>query len=322
MSSSISSNRVHNPQLAASSEAAVRRSTQNNENDYSNSPPAAAAASVPVPPPLLLSPPQHENDDSNGPPAAAAASVPAPTPPLAASAATSSLENVPGDDDDDAPVPPAQTAAAYEEMEDAIKESIKITQSDDDAPLPPTQIAAAYEEIDSAMNGATKTAKRKPELIEDDDAPLPAAMKSEEIVDVNESSYENDGPKKPPASLANRRLWQGQDDAAVPLSSPVPQVGHGQVLRPPPRSILVPNRNESRTSSAPTESRTSRTNQIMQAARAILRPPPQTMLPRNNDSDNTSSAPMLEATLVQGVEATLIVPNNEPDIPIYNAVQV
>ena len=192
-----SNNSFHCPQLAATSGTASRRTVQNNEHD-----------------------------DSNGLPAAAAASVAAPTPPPATSAATTSLENP--SDDDDAPVPPAQTAATYEEMEDAIKESIENTQSDD-APLRPTQIAAAYEEIDNAMNDATtNTNKGKPEIIEDGDAPLPAAMKSEEIFEVNESLYDNDASKKPPTSLTNQGLRQGQDDVTVtvPLSSPVPQVGY------------------------------------------------------------------------------------------------
>ena len=292
------------------------------------------------------------------------------TPPHPTSAANISLENAPSDADDDAPVPSsqtatayeeienfikesitivlknapsvpvtrAQTAVAYEEMKDAIKESIENTHSDDDAPLSPTQIAAAYEEIDNAMNDATtKATKGKPEPIEDGDAPHPAAIKSKEIDNDNELSYEDDASKKPPASLANQGLRQGQDDVTVPLSSPVPQVVHGQVIWPPPESVLIPNRNESRTSSVPTKSHTSRTDQTMennqnppssgqnQAAAIITSSPPRSILPRTSDSGNTSSVPMLEATLVQGVEATLIVPNNEPVVdmrPVYNAVQV
>jgi len=232
-----SNNSFHDPQLAVPSRAAARRTTQKkNENDDSNIPPAVAA-SVAAAPTRLMSAEKKEkkakkkrkerrrrmaaatglenapSDDDNVPvsPAQTAAAyeeMDAAIKESITATAFIGLENAPS-----GPVPPAQNVAAYEEMDAAVKESIENAPSDDDAPLHPTQIAAAYGEIDNAKSDATKTRKGKPELIEDDDAPLPAAMKAEAIVDVNESSYENYASKKPSASLANQGLRKGQDDA-------------------------------------------------------------------------------------------------------------
>ena len=207
----------------------------------------------------------NENDDGNIILPAAESTEAPPAPPPTVAVTTMQAETCDGDN---APVPPAPIAAAYDKMEEAIKESIQNTPSDDFALLHPTQIAAAHEE----MNDETHGAQKKPEVIyEDEEALMPAAS-------VAATSHEED---------------------VEPFTVPT----------------------------APTESRMSRaTNQMEnppnsgqhQAAVATM-PRPQLILPIYDS--RKPSAPPLEATLVQGVEATLIVSNNVPDIPIYNAVQ-
>mmetsp|Transcript_1532 Transcript_1532/g.2507 ORF Transcript_1532/g.2507 Transcript_1532/m.2507 type:complete len:199 (-) Transcript_1532:863-1459(-) len=140
---------------------------------------------------------KNENDDSNIPPAVAASVAAAPTRLMSAEKKEKKAKK--------------KRKERRRRMAAAV--GLENAPSDDDAPLHPTQIAAAYGEIDNAKSDATKTRKGKPELIEDDDAPLPAAMKAEAIVDVNESSYENDVSKNPSASLTNQGLRKGQDDA-------------------------------------------------------------------------------------------------------------
>ena len=74
-----------------------------------------------------------------------------------------------------------QIAAFYEEMDHrnpstkkekpATKKRPEIIE-DEDAPVPPAQIAATYEAADESVKNASK----EPEIIEDEDAPVPAAQ--------------------------------------------------------------------------------------------------------------------------------------------------
>ena len=79
-------------------------------------------------------------------------------------ASTAMHLEIPRDYGDDAPpVPPAQTAALYEDVENAIEGSFKDTPAGEDAPpVPPAQVAAIYEDIDNIVKTTIRNAPASP----------------------------------------------------------------------------------------------------------------------------------------------------------------
>jgi len=270
--------------------------------------------------------------ETNRPAATSASASPSPTA-VAAATATATTDNNNSPSDDYAPVPPAQvaaqTAAAYDEMDAAIKETVAVAQSlRTQPPIPPAQTAAAYDEMDAAIK----------ESVDDmnNDAPIPPPLignqydAMEDAIKTSVEDNENDAPLPPStATLDGDEENQNQkpramagakenDDAARMAAATPPSIGREANIQaqsppststPPPRSRFSSRflqfsppspRMDNAERSPASSTQQSRTEDSNQASNPTP-PPPQ----------REPSAPMLE------LEGTLV-----PDIPIYDGVPV
>mmetsp|Transcript_12893 Transcript_12893/g.21055 ORF Transcript_12893/g.21055 Transcript_12893/m.21055 type:complete len:522 (-) Transcript_12893:222-1787(-) len=154
---------------------------------------------------------------------AAAASLAASRgPPLTTYATAVGSENT-ASDGENAPVPPAQIAAAYDKMDAAIKESIDSTNRNcNDAPLPPAQITAAVDDTD--QDKVTREGKFELAGDDDDDTPLPA--------DIMTARAEKTGNKKDDEKNKPLPQPQVQRDVQIAQRPPVLQTSESSVSAP------------------------------------------------------------------------------------------
>ena len=194
-----------------------------------------------------------------------------PTPEAAAASPRISIPR--GDDDDDAPEPPQQTAARYEEMEEAMKELANIPRHEVPMPATPAQIGAACEAIvdeEEALIDALKNKGVGPELFDEESLMSPFQVESDiDASKSRETMLPSDGVED-----GGDRLPQNTDATTSPATPTVEN--QGQPV--PRRSLYLP--------------------------RLVTRPHSL----RDDDTSMPPPSATLEATLVQGAEATLIEP--------------
>ena len=179
-----------------------------------------------------------------------------------------------------------------------------------DAPVHPAQISAIYEEEDAAE--AERTKKTRPEIIDNDnDPPVPLSY----IADDGTSK------KRPPPEADQGGLDFGavDDDAPISPHQFAEVGGHRKGREETPNSPT----NTTRATATAIFRIASPINRNRASRSRAIRPPPPSMVAPLNREPSESNTPMfheVEATVVQGVEATLI--RDEPSLPIYNAVFV